>query len=152
MILIHQIWCCVCFSNVHPPVGCSLLVFPGSGGEPGPDLQSGSSRGFVGQQRSLRKHWRKYTVRYCADKIFNWVQFICFISTLNLKTNSYRHLPATPSSRTSPSSMRCTIGRTAAQMHAGKTAWGGCNMWWVGVCSVVFSSSGNKQIKLLSGH
>lgn len=50
-------------------------------------------------------------------------------------------LPATPSSRTSPSSIRCTMGRTAAQMHAGKTAWGGCSMWWVGVCSVVFSSS-----------
>lgn len=50
-------------------------------------------------------------------------------------------LPATPSSRTSPSSIRCTMGSTAAQMHAGKTAWGGCSMWWVGVCSVVFSSS-----------
>lgn len=56
-------------------------------------------------------------------------------------------LPATPSSRTSPSSMRCTMGSTAAQMHAGKTAWGGCSMWWVGVCSVVFSSSDGREKK-----
>lgn len=59
--------------------------------------------------------------------------------------------PATPSSRTSPSSMRCTMGSTAAQMHAGKTAWGGCSMWWVGVCSVVFSSSDNKKEQMSSG-
>lgn len=47
-------------SYVRSPVCCSLLVFPGSGGEPGPDLQSSSSRGFVGRQHSLRKHWRQY--------------------------------------------------------------------------------------------
>lgn len=68
------------------------------------------------------------------------------ITSSHLQSN---YLPATPSSRTSPSSMRCTIGRTAAQMHAGKTAWGGCSMWWLGVCSVVFSSSVSDTNKVL---
>lgn len=54
-------------------------------------------------------------------------------------------IPATPSSRTSPSSIKCTMGRTAAQMHAGNTACGGWGTWWFGVCSVVCSSSGGKD-------
>lgn len=43
-------------AGVCLPVCCSLSAFPGSGGEQELDLQWGSSRGFAGQQHSLRKH------------------------------------------------------------------------------------------------
>lgn len=131
-----------CSPDIYLPACCSRLVFPENGGGPELDLQSDSSTRFVGQQHSLRKHWKHclclqiqyVTKHYGAERT----------QTTEKKHLAESSLPATPSSRTSPSSMRCTIGRTAAQMHAGKTAWGGCSMWWVGVCSVVFSSSGKE--------
>lgn len=134
--------------DVRPPVCCWQWVSPGSGGEPELDLQSGSSTGFVEPQRSLNNHQRqclpqKLLQLYYLDELFILKDWVPIKNGNSSESNCLLDQPATPSSRTSPSSMRCTMGRTAAQMHAGKTAWGGCSMWWVGVCSVVFSSSVN---------